>query len=407
WDENNRGNKRTRDMKKVREVSGWVPSFKEKCVVTWGMEPSLEGYDIDLAEEEAEKAKLQRTEKTKLDPRVPFDLEAKKKEDSRRFFVTPSDIVQQIPNQVSMVDGLDALIEMGIAMGYSIRNVNKGTWLRKLCNKHRVNFVAIQETKVSSIDIAIVRSLWGNMHFDYLHSEARGLSSGILVIWEPNLFIKQQVFVHSNYIAIHGLWASKNLKTLMVLVYFPQDWAGKKQVWESLLRIFSRIEGEIVVMGDFNEVRDVSEWFGTVFHEHAARDFNQFIYDSVLVDVPLGGFSFTWSNRLEQQVVYGPHPFGLFHSWMELEGFDKLVKDSWEMLVAGELNAMIIFKKKLQSLKNNIKHWNNLRRQTLEAHKYQMRCEVEDIQTRVEDGSASIDDIQKRVQLIKQIRDIV
>ncbi|GJV20320.1 RNA-directed DNA polymerase, eukaryota, reverse transcriptase zinc-binding domain protein, partial [Tanacetum coccineum] len=346
------------------------------------MEPSLEGYDIDLAEEEVNRYRLiWRPRKKRIvddslshppvyTNEVPNDDRYVTVERGGSCGSPFSDSVQQIPNQVSMVDGLDALIEMGIAMGYSIRIVDKGTWLRKLCNKHRVNFVAIQETKVSSIDIAIVRSLWGNMHFDYLHSEASGLSGGILVIWEPNLL----------------------------------GW--KKTSVESLLRLFSRIEGEIVLMGDFNEVRDVLEWFGTVFHEHVARYFNQFIYDSALVDVPLGGFSFTWSNRLEQQVDYGPHPFRLFHSWMELEGFDKLVKDSWEMPVAGELNAMIIFKKKLQSLKNNIKHWNNLRRQTSKAHKYQLRCEVEDIQTRVEDGSTSIDDIQKRVHLIKQIREI-
>ncbi|PWA47507.1 RNA-directed DNA polymerase, eukaryota [Artemisia annua] len=200
-------------------------------------------------------------------------------------------------------------------------------------------------------------------------------------------------------------------------------------------------------MGDFNEVRDASERIGTVFHEHAARDFNQFIDDSALVDVPLGGFSFTWSNMLgnkmskldrfllsegmfdafqhlaatvlekgipdhypillcEQKVDYGPPPFRLFHSWMEFDGFDKLVKDSWEEPVVGESNALIIFKKKLQSLKNKIKHWNNIRRKTSEAHKTQLRSEVEEIQTRVEDGSASTNDIQKRVHLIKQLRDI-
>ena len=95
----------------------------------------------------------------------------------------------------------------------------------------------------------------------------------------------------------------------------------------------------------------------------------------------------------EQKVDYGPHPFRLFHSWMELDGFDKLVKDSWEVPVVGEANAMIIFKKKLQSLKNNIKHWNNIRRKTSEAHKTHLRSEVEDIQSRVEDGSASTNDI--------------
>nr|GEU95373.1 RNA-directed DNA polymerase, eukaryota [Tanacetum cinerariifolium] len=314
---------------RVREVSGWVPSFKEKCVVTRDMEPSLEGDDIDLAEEEvnsiqsiqeedaldnlqdsdlfslsdlickeAEKAKLQRMVKSKLDPRVPFNLEAEKKEDSVDDSLShPSGYTNEYRDKKSFPMNCISINMQGI------KNVDKGTWLRKLGNKHRVNFMAIQVTKVSSIDIAIVRSLWGNMYFNYLHSEVRGLSGGILVIWEPNLFIKQQIFVYSNYIAIHELWASKNVKTLMVSVYFPQDWAGKKQVWESLLLLFSRIEGEIVVMGDFNEVRDALERYP----DH---------YPILL---------------REEQVDYGPHPFHLFHSWMMLEGFDKLVKDSWEM----------------------------------------------------------------------------
>ncbi|GJX96939.1 hypothetical protein Tco_0352737 [Tanacetum coccineum] len=45
-------------------------------------------------------------------------------------------------------------------------------------------------------------------------------------------------------------------------------------------------------------------------------------------------------------------------------------------------------------------------RNNSEAHKSQLRCEVEDIQPRVEDGSASIDDFQKRAHLIKKIIDI-
>ncbi|GJY87219.1 RNA-directed DNA polymerase, eukaryota, partial [Tanacetum coccineum] len=339
----------------------------------WDMEPSLEGDAIDFAEEEVNSVQSVQEEDAldnlqDFDPFSLSDLIRYTNEgpnDDRYVMVERGgscrspflDTVQQILNQASIVDVLDALIEMGIAMGYNMKG----------CARDKMDVI--------------------------------------------------------------------------------NNWAGKKQVWESLLRLVSRIEGEIVVMGDFNEVRDASERFGTVFHEHVTCDFNQFIYDSALVDVPLGCFSFTWSNRLgtkmskldrfliskgmfdvfqhltatvlekgipdhfpillrEQHIDYGPPPFLLFHSWMELEVFDMLVKHSWEVPVAGESNAMIIFKKKLQSLKNKIKHWNNIRRKTLEAYKSQLRCEVEDIQTRVVDGSALIYDIQKRVYLIKQIRDI-
>ena len=53
-----------------------------------------------------------------------------------------------------------------------------------------------------------------------------------------------------------------------------------------------------MVLGDFNEVRDANESFGTIFHASAARAFNVFILESGLVDVPLGGQSFTRSNNL-------------------------------------------------------------------------------------------------------------
>ncbi|GJX41629.1 RNA-directed DNA polymerase, eukaryota, partial [Tanacetum coccineum] len=426
---------------------------EEKCVDTRDMEPSLEGDAIDFAEEVNSLHSVHDEDALdNLHDSDPFSLSDLIRKEADKAKLQRMEKLNADPGLIALRFGErgkgDSLIEMGITMGYSM----KGCAQDKL---DVINCIAAkQETKVSSIDIDMVRSLWGNTHFDYLHSDARGLSGGILVIWEPNLFIKYHVFVHANYVAILGVWASKNVKTLMVSVYFPQDWASKKQVWKSLLQLFSRTEGEIMVMGDFNEVRDASERFGTVFHEHTAHDFNQFIHDSNLVDVPLGGFSFTWSNRLgtkmskldrfllsegmfdvfqhlattkkasqigscsrrgclmpyvllrEHKADYGPPPFRLFHSWMELDGFDDLVKDSWEVPVVGESNAMIIFNKKLQSLKNNIKNWNKIRRQTSEARISQLWCEVKDIQNRVEDGSTSIDDIQKRVHLIKQIRDI-
>ena len=50
-------------------------------------------------------------------------------------------------------------------------------------------------------------------------------------------------------------------------------------------------------MGDFNEVRDESERLGSTFYPANAHSFNDFVDHLDLVDVPLGGPRFTWSDK--------------------------------------------------------------------------------------------------------------
>ncbi|GKE24607.1 RNA-directed DNA polymerase, eukaryota, reverse transcriptase zinc-binding domain protein [Tanacetum coccineum] len=55
---------------------------------------------------------------------------------------------------------------------------------------------------------------------------------------------------------------------------------------------------------------------------------------------------------------YGPVPFRFFHYWFELQGFEKLVEDSWNEAAVVEPNAMIKLMKKLEFLKEKIHLWN-------------------------------------------------
>nr|GEX06243.1 RNA-directed DNA polymerase, eukaryota, reverse transcriptase zinc-binding domain protein [Tanacetum cinerariifolium] len=123
-------------------------------------------------------------------------------------------------------------------------------------------------------------------------------------------------------------------------------------------------------MGDFNEVRDISERFGSIFNKHGAEAFNSFIVNAGLVEVPLGGGSFTWCHKSTKKMSkldrflifdnlmcscpsisstsldrflsdlrpinvpeahydYGPIQFKFFHYWFELDSFDKLVEQTW------------------------------------------------------------------------------
>nr|GEW87880.1 nucleotide-binding alpha-beta plait domain-containing protein [Tanacetum cinerariifolium] len=54
---------------------------------------------------------------------------------------------------------------------------------------------------------------------------------------------------------------------------------------------------------------------------------------------------------------YGPTPFKLFHYWFEIDGFDKLVEDSWKEAHVTDQNAYVKLMKKLRYLKEKIRMW--------------------------------------------------
>nr|GEZ01740.1 RNA-directed DNA polymerase, eukaryota, reverse transcriptase zinc-binding domain protein [Tanacetum cinerariifolium] len=57
------------------------------------------------------------------------------------------------------------------------------------------------------------------------------------------------------------------------------------------------MSGGLVTMGDFSEVHEASERFGSHFNENQTAIFNMFISNATLNDVPLGGYKFTWIDK--------------------------------------------------------------------------------------------------------------
>ncbi|GJW56437.1 RNA-directed DNA polymerase, eukaryota [Tanacetum coccineum] len=165
-----------------------------------------------------------------------------------------------------------------------------------------------------------------------------------------------------------------------------------------MTRIINHWHGEVVVMRDFNEVRFVSKRHVFTFYASNAAEFNTFITNSHLIDVPLGGYSFTWSDKhaskmskldrflisdglldlfpnlsglilhcrifdhkpiilKESHMDYGLTPFCLFHSWFLEQDLAYVVEDSWNNDGVHASNAMIFLKNKLKSLKQTLKTW--------------------------------------------------
>ena len=268
----------------------------------------------------------------------------------------------------------------------------KKEWVKEICNKNKVNFLTLQETKMENMDLFCVKRCWGNLNFDYVHSAAVGNSGEILCVWDPNCFCKENTTMSDSFVMIRGVWRSTGQKYMLIAVYAPHDTKDKHMLWDYLQREIRRWKGEVVVMGDFNEVRHKSEHFGSAFNTHEANMFNSFIMNSSLVEVNLGGCSFTWCHKsaskmskldrfliseslmntcpninaitLERYLSdhrpillreayfdYGPIPFKIFHYWFEMDGFNKMVEDAWKEYPGKESNAIRYFMGKLKYLK--------------------------------------------------------
>nr|GEW14517.1 hypothetical protein [Tanacetum cinerariifolium] len=106
---------------------------------------------------------------------------------------------------------------------------------------------------MESMELCSVKTCWGNFAFDYVHSDS--------------------------------------------VVYAPHDMRDKRMLWDYLAHVINKWDGEVVTMGDFNEVRYKSDRFGLVFNVQGADVFNSFIANAGLEEVPLGGSSFMWCHK--------------------------------------------------------------------------------------------------------------
>nr|GEX42758.1 hypothetical protein [Tanacetum cinerariifolium] len=302
----------------------------------------------------------------------------------------------------SILEIIDDMINVGQAMGFMMegRSKAKKDWIKELNNKHKVNFLSIQETKSDHIFDMDIKLLWGNYKFDYIISESVGNSGGILCVWDPSVFCKEHHIISDNFIAFYGSWVSNKAKLLMISIYAPQSISSKHMLWNFISTLIGRWDGHYMVMGDFNEVRCVEDRFGSEFNAQSANEFNSFISNS-------GHFSDHRPILLREMVIdYGPSPFRVYHSWFNFQDFDKMVLETWNNIDIDDRNKMVRFKKKLQILKKKIRSWINDYRKKQPGHLEELRSKLQDIDIVLYQGGTNDDILQTRLEILKKRHDI-
>jgi hypothetical protein len=108
-----------------------------------------------------------------------------------------------------------------------------------------------------------------------------------------------------------------NLVWVFEGVYGPNDDGDRRVLWDELAGLMSWWEMPWCIGGDFNVVRFPSERSGDLSYSVAMAKILDFIFVQGLVDIPLVGGQFTWSNNQEEQIWSRIDRFLLSPEWEE------------------------------------------------------------------------------------------
>jgi hypothetical protein len=219
-------------------------------------------------------------------------------------------------------------------------------------------------------------------------------------------------------------------------------------MWDELAGIRSWWDVPWCLGGDFNVVRFPSEKVGSMNFTGAMYDFSDFISGHGLVDLPLVGGIFTWSNnreissmsRLDRflfsadwnesttnisqkrmvrlnsdhfpvlldcgSIQRRRRPFRFENMWLKAEGFADLVRGWWESYSFSGTPSFE-FASKLKALKADLKHWNENQFGHVSLKKQQMIADLRELDDEKDSRPLSIEERGRREQLVVGLEKVI
>lgn len=143
----------------------------------------------------------------------------------------------------------------------------------------------------------------GGGWLDGEHLGAEGHAGGVLVLWDRRMFTKMGSFLWRCSVSCLLQVVENDKLWLYSGVYGPCDDAARCVLWEDLKSVKMRwnVPWCMGGGGDFNVVHFPYERSSSRSYSRAMADFNDFINEMGLVDLPLVGGDFTWFRNSDSR----------------------------------------------------------------------------------------------------------
>jgi hypothetical protein len=265
----------------------------------------------------------------------------------------------------------------------------------------KLDFIAIQETKLEGVSNNLCCRLWGSADCDWAFLPAVGSSGGILSIWKKSLGSVVFSVTGEGFVGVCLDLVEIPIRCCVINIYAKCNIADKRKMWNEVL-MTTKGFGEVAwcIVGDFNSVLNTSEWRGVCSGGGVTREmveFEEFVREIEMKVMPLLGRQFTWfhpngttMSRLDRDLLsddwldiwgclvvwvanrdvldhcpiilkyrnddWGPKPFRFNNFWLKNKQFKVVVANAWNsQQVLGWMG--FVLKEKLKGLKGVIKTW--------------------------------------------------
>ncbi|KAH7687154.1 Exodeoxyribonuclease III protein [Dioscorea alata] len=278
----------------------------------------------------------------------------------------------------------------------------------------KADLVCLQETKLQELHTSMWKSI-GSRHLDSFHFlPASGTSGGIIMAWDKNLLSGS--LIHSGVFSLTLEFSNRldNSVWLCTSVYGPNARSLRSDFWNELRLIRNLRSSPWVICGDFNVMFSLNDKNTEIHNLGDLVNAQIFLNELNLIDPPLHGRGFTWTNGQEVPIwerldrflfsqcwsttfpKFGalpsrPRTFRFEKSWYSDENVGALIQNWWSEINPVGCGAFIL-SKKLMFLKGKLRKWASESFGSLRLHKNSLLLELNSLDSLSENRPLSVDE---------------
>ncbi|XP_026399713.1 uncharacterized protein LOC113295596 [Papaver somniferum] len=135
-----------------------------------------------------------------------------------------------------------------------------------------------------------------------MDAPSEGRSGGILCMWDETKVKFVDYLVGHHSINLHRQMPNSGFEWVFFGIYAPSNYIIRKDFWREIEEVRRYWSLPWVVGGDWNVITFIHERTSCTKSNNAMRNFNRFISRHELIDLPMIGARYTWTNNQVQCV---------------------------------------------------------------------------------------------------------
>lgn len=159
------------------------------------------------------------------------------------------------------------------------------------------DIICLQETKREHFDAPYVKKFCPAAFDSFVFLPSVGASGGSIIIWKGNLFSGSLIFQNDHAISVEFQSLHTGSYWILINIYGPCTHEGKLSFLNWFENISMPDDVDWLVLGDFNLIRGPSNRNKPSGDVNEMFLFNAAISKLGLVELPLKGQAYTWSNK--------------------------------------------------------------------------------------------------------------